>query len=192
MTELKDTPNTPGTYGYDDRKPATISGSSPAKPLPAATPGQPASGNNDPDGQHRTGSDDNDADNANRTTGYRHGGVPVDPVDQPSLATDPAVTPSTMPHEGDPKSGFEKVREAVGIHPQPYVADAAVGGTRGTRPSWATGHAAFDIHNNATDRRLVLTIDGQNYSGLVAAPGGNKEIAKMLRDMADKVEIGQA
>lgn len=33
MPQINDTPNTPGTIGYDDTKPATVSGSNPGIPV---------------------------------------------------------------------------------------------------------------------------------------------------------------
>lgn len=36
MPTINDTPNTPGTIGYDDRKPATYSGSNPGVPADQA------------------------------------------------------------------------------------------------------------------------------------------------------------
>ncbi len=120
MPNINDTPNTPGTIGYDDTKPATVSGSRPGVPVSA------------------------------------RGEIKLDPE---TYAIDNGFTHDVAP-------------------PAP-------------RP-WASGHCAYDILNNATDLRLSLTVDGQNYTGLVARPGGPKEIAAMLRALAEQVESGRA
>ena len=129
--EIDDTPNTPGTVGYDPSKPATVSGSRPGVPVGALT------------------AEGRDAARSNQEYAAKH-------------------------YVGAEREIREQMAE--GAPPRP----------------WASGHCAYDILNNATDLRLSLTVEGQNFSGLVQRPGGAKEIAAMLRALAEQVESGRA
>jgi hypothetical protein len=133
---IDDTPNTPGTVGYDETKPATVSGSSPGRVAPK----------------------------------------------EATFTRDLSIPSQSDKHyvAGEPGAYITDGRTRT------LITEAEV-----PRP-WATGHCSYDIVGNVTDLRLSLTVDGVNYSGLVQRPSGQKEVAAMLRTLAEQVESGRA